>query len=141
MTALQWIIIAVLCGTIEIFTAGFWFLWLALAASLVAAGVAVTILSELSVQLLVFAFITLIFIVFTRPLLLKLVKTNDKFSNVNALIGQHGLSTTGISPFNYGQVKVNGEIWTAVASEEIEANMRIEVTDIDGVKLVVKKAV
>ena len=39
MSAVQWILVAVLCGAVEIFSAGFWFLWLALAALLVAAGV------------------------------------------------------------------------------------------------------
>ena len=92
-----------------------------------------------AIQLLVFALITLIFIVFTRPLVLKLVKSNDTVSNVNALIGQHGISTTSISHLNYGQVKVNGEIWTAVATEDIDIDVRIVVTGVDGVKLVVKK--
>jgi membrane protein implicated in regulation of membrane protease activity len=141
MSAVQWILVAVLCGAVEIFTVGFWFLWLALAALLVAAGVSLTLLASLPSQLLVFALITLIFVVFTRPLVLKLIKSNDTFSNVNALIGQHGISTISISPMNYGQVKVNGEIWTAVAAEEIDIDIRIVVAGIDGVKLVVKKAV
>jgi membrane protein implicated in regulation of membrane protease activity len=139
MSALQWILVAVLCGAVEIFTSGFWFLWLALSALFIAAGVSLTLLISLPSQLLVFALITLIFVVFTRPLVLKLVKSNDTFSNVNALIGQHGISTTRISPLNYGQVKVNGEIWTAAADEEIETDVRIVVTGIDGVKLAVKK--
>ncbi|PKM75882.1 MAG: hypothetical protein CVU90_15295 [Firmicutes bacterium HGW-Firmicutes-15] len=141
MSAVQWILVAVLCGAVEIVSAGFWFLWLALAALLVAGGVSLTLLASLPSQLLVFALITLIFVVFTRPLVLKLIKSNDTFSNVNALVGQHGISTTSISPLHYGQVKVNGEIWTAVAVEEIEMDVRIVVTGIDGVKLVVKKAV
>ena len=39
MSALQWILVAIVAGAIEIFSAGFWFLWLALSAVLVAAGV------------------------------------------------------------------------------------------------------
>jgi membrane protein implicated in regulation of membrane protease activity len=141
MSAIQWILIAVLCGAVEIFTAGFWFLWLALSALIVAAVVSLALLQSLQGQLLVFAIITLIFVVFTRPLILKLIKSNDTISNVNALIGQHGISTTKISPLHFGQVKVNGEIWTAVATEEIDIDVRIVVTGIDGVKLVVKQAV
>ncbi|MEA4924053.1 hypothetical protein SDC9_202028 [bioreactor metagenome] len=140
MSALQWILVAIVCGAIEIFTAGFWFLWLALAALLVSGAVGLAWLVNLPGQLLVFALITLIFIVFTRPLVVKMVKTNDTASNVAALIGQHGVALTGISPLNYGQVKVNGEIWTAVSHHEIEANIRIVVTGVDGVKLVVDEA-
>ena len=141
MTTAQWVIIAVVCGSIEIFTMGLWFLWLALAALLVAVGVRLDWLTTLQWQLLIFAFFTLIFIIFTRPLALKFFKTKDTVSNVKALVGQHGISTTDIKPLQYGQVKVNGEIWTAISNDEIETGSRIEVIDIDGVKLIVQKAV
>lgn len=141
MTAVQWILIAVVCGAIEIFTLGLWFLWLAIAALIVAGAVSVGWLPSLEVQLLVFAFLTLLFIIFTRPLTLKLFRTNDTVSNVNALIGQHGVATTNIEPLHFGQVKVNGEIWTAFSGETIEEGSRIIVTGIDGVKLQVVKAV
>jgi len=140
MTAAQWIIITVVCGSIEIFTLGLWFLWLALAALLVAVGVRLDILASLQLQLLVFALFSTIFIIFTRPLAVKLFKSPDTISNVKALIGQHGIATTELSPPAYGQVKVNGEIWTASSNQEIELNSRIEVVGIDGVKLQVQKA-
>ena len=141
MTAVQWILIAVVCGAIEIFTLGLWFLWLAIAALIVAGAVSVGWLSSLEVQLLVFAFLTLLFIIFTRPLTLKFFRTNDTVSNVNALIGQHGIATSNIEPLHFGQVKVNGEIWTAFSGEIIEEGSRIMVTGIDGVKLQVVNAV
>ncbi len=140
MASLQWILIAILCGAVEIFSSGFWFLWLAIAALLVAGGAATGILISLPAQLLVFSIITLVLIVFTRPLLMKTVKSNDTVSNVKALIGQQGMALTPISPLNFGQVKVNGEIWTATSNEYIEENIRVVVTGIDGVKLVVDKA-
>ncbi len=140
MTAAQWILIALVCGSVEIFTMGFWFLWFALAALLVAVGVQVDWLGTLQLQLLFFALFSIIFIIFTRPLVLKLFKSNDTISNVEALIGQHGMATTNISALNYGQVKVNGEIWTAVSSSDIEVDTRVLVTGIDGVKLQVETA-
>lgn len=133
--------IAVVCGAIEIFTVGLWFLWLALAALIVAGAVSVGWLLSLEAQLLVFAFLTLIFIIFTRPLTLKFFRTNDTVSNVNALIGQHGVAVSSIEPLHFGQVKVNGEIWTAISGEEIEEGSRIIVTGIDGVKLQVVKSI
>jgi len=141
MTTAQWVIIAVVCGSIEIFTMGLWFLWLALAALLVAVGVRLDWLATLQWQLLIFAFFTLIFIIFTRPLAIKFFKTKDTISNVKALVGQHGISTTDIEPLQYGQVKVNGEIWTAISNHEIKSGTKIEVIDIDGVKLIVQKAI
>lgn len=140
MSSLQWILVAVVTGAIEIFSAGFWFLWLSISALIVALGVTLGWFAKLGAQLLVFALLTTIFIIFTRPLVLKFIKTNDTVSNVHALIGQHGITLSKITPLEYGQVKVNGEVWTAVSSQEIDADTRVSVTAIDGVKLVVIKA-
>lgn len=140
MTFLEWILVAILCGAIEIFTAGFWFLWLAIAGVAVALLVQFGLLPSLELQLLVFALITLLLIIFTRPLVMKFIKSNDTVSNVKALIGQHGITLSPIMPMQFGQVKVNGEVWTAISEEELEENTRIEVIGIDGVKLLVKKA-
>lgn len=140
MSSLQWVLVAVVAGVIEIFSLGLWFLWLALSAIIVALAARLGLLTSLDTQLLTFALLTLIFVIFTRPLVLKFFKSNDTASNVEALIGQHGMVTSTISPLRFGQVKVNGEIWTASAVEEIETDTRIEVTGIDGVKLLVKKA-
>jgi len=140
MSSLQWVILAIVCGVVEIATSGFWFLWLAISGLLVALGVSIHLLPSLESQLLIFALFTLIFIIFTRPLVMRFFKTNDTMSNVDALIGQHGLVTSRIEPLHYGQVKVNGEIWTAASAEDLEPNTRVVVTAIDGVKLVVAKA-
>jgi len=140
MTFLEWILVAILCGAIEIFTAGFWFLWLAIAGVAVALLVQFGLLPSLELQLLVFALITLLLIIFTRPLVMKFIKSNDTVSNVKALIGQHGITLSPIMPMQFGQVKVNGEVWTAISEEELEENTRVEITGIDGVKLMVKKA-
>lgn len=140
MTTAQWILIAVVCGSIEIFTMGFWFLWLALAALIVAIGVRLEWLQALQWQLIIFALFTLIFIIFTRPLVVKLFKTKDTISNVKALVGQHGICTADLKPLQYGQVKVNGEIWTALSQREIDVGTKILVTGIDGVKLIVEQA-
>lgn len=140
MSSLQWVLIAVISGVIEIFSLGLWFLWLAISAVIVALAARLGLLTSLDTQLLTFSLLTLIFIIFTRPLVLKFFKTTDTASNVQALIGQHGMVISIISPMHFGQVKVNGEIWTAIASEEIDVDTRIEVTGIDGVKLLVVKA-
>jgi len=140
LSSLEWVLIAIVCGALEIAMVGLWFLWLAFSALLVAIGTSLHWLNSLDSQLLVFAFFSLLFIIFTRPLVMKTIKTEDTFSNVQALIGQHGLTVSPISRLNYGQVKVNGEIWTAFSEEEIDTGIRIEVTGIDGVKLKVKRA-
>lgn len=140
MSALHWIIIALVCGVVEILTAGFWFLWLALAGLLTALFVRLGLLPGISGQIIVFSIITLALIIFTRPIVLRFVKTRDTHSNIKALIGQIAIVTSTITPREYGQVKVNGEIWTATASESLEVDSRVKILGIDGVKLVVERA-
>jgi len=139
MSSLQWIIIALVFGAIEIFTISFWFLWLAISALLVAIGAETGWLSSIESQLLVFALITLAFIIFTRPLVVKFFKTQDTASNTDALIGQRGIALSEIIPLHLGQVKVKGEVWSAVAEQTIEAGKHVEIIGIEGVKLHVKE--
>jgi len=138
MSSLQWILVAIVCGSIEIASMGFWFLWLGVSALAVALGVSLNLLISLESQLLVFAFISVLLVVFTRTLVLKLFKTEDTATNVDALIGQHGVALSTIKPLQYGQVKLNGEVWTAASDAEIEEGSRVIVTGIDGVKLLVR---
>ena len=139
MAALYWLLIALACGVAEIVSSGFWFLWLALSALLVAIGVKVGLLNTLNVQLIVFSCFTILFMIFTRPLVMKLFKNYDTSSNVNALIGKTGVVLKPISPLEFGQVKLGGEIWTASSSETIPEGDSVVVIGIDGVKLVVNK--
>jgi membrane protein implicated in regulation of membrane protease activity len=138
MSSLQWILIAIVSGAIEVASAGFWFLWLGISALLVALGVSLNILVSLESQLLIFALLSALFIIFTRPLVVKLFKSQDIPTTAEALVGQHGVSITEIKPLQYGQVKLNGEIWTAAADEEIAEGLRVQVKGIEGVKLLVK---
>ena len=140
MTALAWVIVAIVCGAVEIFTLGLWFLYLALSALMVALLAAVGWLPTTEIQLLIFALLTILLVIFTRPLMVKLIRTREVPSNVKALVGQKGVSVEKIMPLHFGQVKLNGEIWTAVSSEEIDSGSLVEVIDIEGVKLIVQKA-
>jgi membrane protein implicated in regulation of membrane protease activity len=140
VTFLEWTLVAIVCGAIEILSAGFWFLWLAIAAIIVAFLVQFGLLPTLETQLLVFAIFTSgIYRVDPSPGN-EIYQIQRYCQQVKALIGQHGMTLTSVSPLHYGQVKVNGEIWTAVSEEDIDDDTRIEVTGIDGVKLRVKKA-
>ena len=124
MTFLDCILVSIIFCSIEIFTVGFWFLWLAIAGVIVALLVQFGLLPALEIQLLVFALLTLLLIIFTRPMVVNFVKSNDKVSNVKALIGQHGITLTSIVPMQFGQVKVNGEIGLPVQKKELEENTR-----------------
>lgn len=56
-----------------------------------------------------------------------------------ALIGLRGIAMTDISPAQKGQVKVSGEIWSAVSDEEIMEGEEIVVQNVENFVLKVRK--
>ena len=81
-------------------------------------------------------------IIFLRPIFAKLFKTKDIPTNSDSLIGKTGIVLKEIvGPDNIGQIKVQGEVWSAICKEKITLNIddTVTVESIDGVKLVVKK--
>ncbi|NLG33239.1 MAG: NfeD family protein, partial [Syntrophomonadaceae bacterium] len=132
MTYMAWLIIGVGCGIVEVATMGFWFLWLALSALLVSLLTWSGVVSALSAQIILFGVITIFLVIFTRPLVLKLFKTNEVKSNVDALIGSAGIVTVEINPPHTGQVNMQGQIWTARADQTLEKDSRVVVKSVEG---------
>jgi membrane-bound serine protease (ClpP class) len=62
-----------------------------------------------------------------------------KATGKEGLIGELGISLEDISKGKKGQVRVHGEIWTAIAENDIEKDSDIEVLANESMKLKVKK--
>lgn len=137
MSYMAWLVIGVVCGIIEVATMGFWFLWLALSALLVSLLSWLNLITSLYPQVVVFGLITIFLVIFTRPLALKLFKTNEVKSNVDALIGLKGVVIMEIAPPHPGQVNLQGQIWTARANEKIGLDAHVVVRSVEGVTLYV----
>ena len=71
---------------------------------------------------------------------MKLKKTQIK-TNVNSLLGKKAIVTKEIQPIEYGEVKVDGNFWTASSYDEvlIKENEVVHIVEVRGVKLIVKK--
>ena len=54
-------------------------------------------------------------------------------TGAEAMVGVVGVALTDLSP--EGQVKVQGQIWKAVADENLEQGQSVEVTEVDGLRL------
>ena len=138
-----WAIWLILCGAFlisEIFTASFLLFWPGVGAFL--AFIANILGFSLPIQIAVFAISTTIMVVFMKPLVSKLFKTKDVQMNKNAIIGKQALVIKKIDNLNsQGQVKVNGELWSALSDEDmvVEEGSTVEILAIEGVKLRVKK--
>jgi membrane protein implicated in regulation of membrane protease activity len=94
------------------------------------------------VQIIVFIVLSILMLLSVRPLATNYFRTNVVSTNSDRLIGKNALCVKTIEKEGRGEVKVGGQIWTAIASgqEEIKENDRVEILAIEGVKLIVKKA-
>jgi membrane protein implicated in regulation of membrane protease activity len=89
----------------------------------------------------IFIFLSVVLLIFTRPIAIKKFNVGKNKTNVGDLIGRDALVTKKIAKFEKGEAKIRGQIWTAISEndEEIEENTECIIVKIEGVKLVVKK--
>ena len=94
------------------------------------------------VQLIVFVVISAVALLGLRPLANRLLKKEKRNTNVDEMIGRKGVMIKGCDELNYGEIKVNGVIWTAVSEDSREPILEgevVEIVAIQGNKLIVKK--
>jgi membrane protein implicated in regulation of membrane protease activity len=136
-----WLIIAGICLIIEIATVGFLVFWFAVAALITC--LLSLFIHNVIIQTAIFVVLSALLIFLTRPFANKIGKKDKVVTNSNYLIGKEGTVLKDIT-FNsatLGQVKVNGDVWSAVTEEDygiIPAKSIVRILKIDGVKLVVE---
>jgi len=109
-----WVGVMVVCIVIEASTFSLTTIWFACGA-LVCVFIAMTPLA-FSWQLLIFAVLSCLLLILTRPLVMQRIKSRKETrTNVNALIGQEVLVIKAITEFEKGEVKCEGKIWSAVS--------------------------
>ena len=135
-----WLIAAGVFFVAEIITVGFLIFWLGIGALL--AMIASFFTENIIIQASIFLISSGILIFLTKPFVDKYVTKKTIPTNMYSLIGKRGIVTVDIDPIkSAGQVKVNGESWSAKTDDEtlISAGTEIEVLKIDGVKAIVQK--
>ncbi len=135
-----WLIATAVLVVMEIVSLGLTTIWFA-GGTLVAALMAYLGLHWI-IQVLIFAAVSLILLIFTRPLAVKHLMREPEKTNVEGLIGKTGYVTKAINNLKAeGEVKLNGMEWTARSKtdEVIEKDEEVVVEEISGVKLVVSK--
>jgi membrane protein implicated in regulation of membrane protease activity len=133
-----WVALVIIFAVIEVFTMGLYTVWFALAA------LVMVFFSSLKIavpfQLLIFLAVSALLLFFTRPLAIKKFKVGREKTNVDSLIGMHALVTRTISEFEKGEVKLNGQFWSARAEDNsvVPQGAKCEVVKIEGVQAVVR---
>ena len=133
-----WVALVVIFALIEAFTLGLTTVWFAIAA------LVMVFLSFLKIplpaQILIFLVLSALLLVFTRPLAIKKFKIGKEKTNVDSLVGKHALVVKKITEFETGEVKINGQIWTARSENntEIAEGAKCGILRIEGVQLIVR---
>lgn len=140
MPAFYWLFIMLGLLAIEIPTMGLttiWFAGGALAAFPVALAGA-----GLPLQVAVFVAVSLILLIFTRPIAQKHLNARTEKTNVDSVIGKYALVTQAIdNRKGEGQVRIEGMDWSARSAdgEPIPEGANVKVERVKGVKLIVTK--
>ncbi len=137
-----WMILGIICIIIEILDPAFFFLSLGIGC--IATGLFSLfpfIYNSIPIQIALFAVFSFIAFLLMRKLGKKVLETSGEETNVYALKGKIGVVTTEIIAEGKGYVKIGGEEWSAVSDDRslIPINTKVEIVDISGNKLIVKK--
>jgi membrane protein implicated in regulation of membrane protease activity len=136
-----WIGILVVMGIIEAITFGLATIWFMAGALL--AMICALLNFPVWLQITVFIVVSLVLLALTRPFAKRYLDSKKTTTNAESLIGHAAIVIEPVKAFSVGQVKVKGQVWTAVSeneNEELSAGQEVIVTAIEGVKLLVKKA-
>ena len=139
MTPFYWLIALAVLLVIEIITLGLTTIWFA-GGALVAFVLALFNV-PLLVQITVFLVVSILLLLFTRPVVEKRLNESRVKTNVNSMIGKEGRVTETIDNYNQkGIVIINGLEWTARSSRDdliIPEGSKVVINEIKGVKVFV----
>lgn len=131
-----WLLVIILLIIIEAATVNLTTIWF------VASGILALIISfftdNLLIQMGVFVIGGVILLATTRSTLIKLLDNKKAKTNLDRIIGMQGIVISDIKKDSYGEVKVDGKIWTAYADEKLVKNSKVVVLEINSTKLKVR---
>ena len=136
-----WLVVSGICFIVEIITVGFLFFWFGIGALI--AMIFSLFTSNIFIQSAIFLISSTILLFLTKPFVKKFLnKDSQTITGTFSIIGQTAIVTKEINTaMAQGQVRVNGEIWSAKTAnnEIIPVGTNVKVLGISGVKVVVEK--
>lgn len=132
-----WVALIVVFVVVEAATLGLTSIWFAFGALF--ALIVSFFSTSLLIQVTAFILSSVILLYFTKPIAKKYLKVGRERTNVDSLIGMRGVVTKPIGKHETGQVKVNGQIWTAYGDQPVEVGKEVVVEEVHGVKIKIKE--
>lgn len=140
MSVIIWLVLAAILIVSEIVSLGLTTIWFAGGA--IIAALLAHFGAHWLVQVLVFAAVSFVLLIFTRPIAQKHLMKSVEKTNVDGLVGTVGLVMETIdNAKSEGVVFLDGKEWTArsTSGDVIEKDVQVKVDSISGVKLMVTK--
>lgn len=135
-----WLGLVVLLGIIEAMTVSLTTLWFAIGGVLALAAALIGL--PFWAQFALFFVVSLVLLIFTRPVAIKYLKVGTEKTNVETLAGASAKVTKPITRHERGEAKIQGQIWTSVSENpDITFDVGDEaiVIRVEGVKAVLGK--
>lgn len=134
-----WLILLIVFIVIELLTMGLTTFWFAIGS--VAAAIASWLNAPFWLQFVLFLAVSLVLLIFTRPVAMKYFNKDREKTNAESLIGKNAVVTSEIDNIEgVGQVTVSGQVWSAYSADEnkkIHPGTVVVIQKIHGVKLMV----
>ena len=138
--SIVWLVAAIIFLIIEALSVQLISIWLAGGA--IIAMVLALLNVNFWIQALIFAVVSLVLIILTRPLVKRILNKKIEATNADRSIGKEASVTSEINNvLGKGQVNLSGQIWSARSSDDSVINVgeTVIVEKIDGVKLIVSR--
>lgn len=136
-----WLVVLILAICIELGTMGLSSIWFA-AGALIAVLAAAFSLS-IWVQIILFFAVSIVLLVFTRPIAVKYFNKDRVRTNVESMVGRQAIVVSEIDNLQgIGQVTVGGQEWSARSEDDnkrMAVGAVVEIVAVSGVKLIVKE--
>ena len=141
----HWVVLGIVLMLLELAVPAFFLIWFGLGALIVGVLLAVVSSVPFALQVLFWTAFSLLFI----WLWFKVFKPNIYKSRAGmargSLIGEVGLVTRDIRPYEKGQIRfqkpiLGDEVWESVADEEIRVGERVRVLEVEGNTVRVSRA-
>ena len=141
MNPIIWLVILIVLLVIEVITLGLSTIWFAGGA--LAAFIAALLGANVAVQVVLFLAVSIILLIFTRPVVMRMLNKHKTATNAESLIGEQAIVTQTINNLmGRGEVFINGLEWMARSQQDndtIDKDTVVRILRIDGVKLIVER--
>lgn len=140
MNYIGWLILFIVFASLELISLGLTCIWFAVGA--LAACITSLMTDSWMIQAVVFIIVTVVVLIFLRPVAIKYINNRAEKTNVDSLIGKKAKVVEDIDNVNaQGRITIDGMEWTARSADDthIDKGTLVEVVEIKGVKAIVKQ--